>query len=120
MREFFPLKAKVKPQLPVFLNSQVDKTSTQYMCIMIQMRTWWAPHFKARCWYIECGKTICPVDKEEMKIAYEKANSRSAKLGSDHIKVLEEVNEIDLSLLPEKEKNKILNQRAKDAKKATD
>jgi hypothetical protein len=55
-----------------------------------------------------------------MKIACEKADSRGAKLGFDHIEVLEEVNEVDLSLLPEKEKNKVLNQRARDAKKATD
>jgi serine/threonine protein kinase HipA of HipAB toxin-antitoxin module len=34
--------------------------------------------------------------------------------------VQEEENEVDLSLLPEKEKNKILNQRTRDAKKAMD
>jgi hypothetical protein len=70
------------------------------------------------CWYIECRKTICPVEEEEVKIAYDKADSRSAELGSDHVNVPEEVTEVDLALLPEKEKNKILNQRIRDAKKA--
>jgi serine/threonine protein kinase HipA of HipAB toxin-antitoxin module len=39
---------------------------------------------------------------------------------SDQVKVPEEENKVDLSLLPEKEKNKILNQRTRDAKKAVD
>jgi septal ring factor EnvC (AmiA/AmiB activator) len=90
------------------------------MYIMTQMHTWLAPHLKVRCWYIECGKTIYPVEEEEVKIAYDKVDPRGADLGSDLVEVLEEENEVDLSLLPEKERNKILNQRARDAKKAMD
>jgi hypothetical protein len=55
-----------------------------------------------------------------VKIAYEKADSRGAKVGSDHVDVPEEVNEVDLALLLEKKRNKILNQRTKDAKKFMD
>jgi hypothetical protein len=55
-----------------------------------------------------------------MKIACDKANSRGAELGSDHVDMSEEVAEVDLALLPEKERNKILNQRTRDDKKATD
>jgi hypothetical protein len=40
-------------------------------------------------------------------------------LGPDHVNVPEELIEADLALLPEKERNKILNQRTRDAKKAT-
>ena len=119
MKELFPLGAVIKPQLLVFLTSQVDKTSVQCIYTMTQMHIWSVPYY-AGCQYIECGKTICPVEKEDVKIAYDKANSRSAMLGSNHIEVLEEENMVDLTLLPKKEKNKILNQKTSDAKKAVD
>jgi hypothetical protein len=55
-----------------------------------------------------------------VKIACDKANSKSAVLMSDQIEVLEEENEVDLSLLREKERNKILFQREREATKAKD
>jgi hypothetical protein len=96
----------------------VDKSSTQCMYIMTQTCNWLVPHLKADCWYIDYGKSICSVEEEDVKIACDKANPKGAELGSDHVEVLEEENEVVLSLLPKKEKNKILNQRARDAKKA--
>jgi hypothetical protein len=102
------------------LTSWVDKTSAQCMYTMSQTRTWYVPHLKAGCWYIECGKTICPVEEEEVKIACDKADLRGAVLMSDQVEVLEEDNEVDVSLLPEKERNKILLQREKEAQKAKD
>jgi hypothetical protein len=54
-----------------------------------------------------------------VKIACDRADSRDSVLVSDQVKVLEE-NEVDLSLLPEKEKNKIVLQRERDAQKAKD
>jgi hypothetical protein len=90
------------------------------MYTMTQTKTWSVPHLKARCWYIECGKTIYPVEEQEVKISCDKADSRGAELGSDHVEVLEEKNKVDLSLFPEKKRNKILNRRTKDAKKAAD
>ena len=82
------------------------------------MRNWSVLYLKASCWYIEYGKTICPVEKENVKISYGKANLRSAKLGSDHVEVLEEANKANLLLLLKKEGNKIFNQRIRNAKKA--
>jgi hypothetical protein len=115
MRELLPLGAKVKPQLPLLLTSWVDKTSIQCMYTMSQTSTWSVLHLKAGCWYIECGKTICPVEEEEVKIACDKADSRGAVLISNQVEVLEEENEVDLSLLPKKERNKILLQREREA-----
>lgn len=108
MRELILLGIVVKPQLPIFLTSWVDKTSTQCMYTMTQTRIWSVPHLKAGCWYNECRKTICLVEKEDVKIVCDKANSRSTEMKSDHVEVLEEVNEVDLSLLLNKERNKIL------------
>jgi hypothetical protein len=113
MRELVQLGVEVKPQLSMFLTSWVDKTSAQCMYTMTQTCTWSVPHVKAGCWYIECGKAICPIEEEDVKTAYDKANPRGVKLGSDNVVVLEEVSEVDNALLPEKERNKILNQRAR-------
>jgi hypothetical protein len=55
-----------------------------------------------------------------VKATYDKADSKGAEVRSPLVEVQEEENEVDLSLLPLKEKNKILNQRTRDAKKATD
>ena len=79
------------------------------MYTMIQTHTWSVLHLKVGCWYIEYGKTIYSVDKENVKTTCDNANPRGAKLGSDHVEVLEEANEADLVLLPEKVRNKILN-----------
>jgi hypothetical protein len=48
----------------------------------------------------------------------DKADPRGVKLVSDVVIVLEELSLADIALLPEKDRNKILNQRARDAKKA--
>jgi hypothetical protein len=109
MRELLPLGAKVKPELFVFLTSWVDKTSAQCMYTMIQTCTWSVPHLKAGCWYLECGKTIYLVEEEAMKTACDKADPKDAELGFDHVQVLVGENEVDLSLLPKKERNMILN-----------
>ena len=55
-----------------------------------------------------------------MKAANDKADPKGVKLESNNVVVLEEVNAVDLVLLLEKEKNKIFNQRTKNAKKAID
>jgi hypothetical protein len=89
------------------------------MYTMTQTRTWSTPHLKEGCWYIEYGKTICPVEEEDVKTSCDKADPRGVKLVSDNVVVPEEVSEVDIALLPEKEGNKILNQRTKDDKKAT-
>jgi hypothetical protein len=53
-----------------------------------------------------------------VKKAYGQADSKGVALGSDHGEVQEDEVEVDLKLLPKKEKNKIINQRARDARKA--
>jgi hypothetical protein len=53
------------------------------------------------------GRQSCPVEEEEVKAAYDKADSKGAKVRSQLVEVQEEENEVDLSLLPEKERNKI-------------
>jgi hypothetical protein len=120
MRELVPLGVVVKPQLPLFLTSWVDKTSTSCMYTFTLTRSWSVPHLKEGCWYIECGKTISVIEEEDVKTAYEKADPRGVKLGSDNVVVPEEVSKVDIALLPEKERNKILLQREREAKKTMD
>jgi hypothetical protein len=49
MKELVPLGVVVKPQLPLFLTSWVDKTSAQCMYTMTQTRAWSVSHLKAGC-----------------------------------------------------------------------
>jgi hypothetical protein len=53
-----------------------------------------------------------------VKATCDKADPRGVKLVPDVVIVPEELSLADVALLPEKEKKKILNQRARDAKKA--
>ena len=117
MRELVPLGAVVKPQLPVYLTSWVDKTSGSCMYTVNQMRIWSTPHLKEGCWYLECGRTICPVEEEDVKAACDKADPRGVKPVPDVVVVPEELSLADIALLPAKERNKILSQKARDAKK---
>ena len=78
------------------------------------IRFWSIAHLKACCWYIECGKNFCPIEEEDAKKACDQADGIVPYQGE----VQEDEVEVDISLLPEKEKNKILNQRAKDKERA--
>jgi hypothetical protein len=53
-----------------------------------------------------------------VKATCDKANPKPSKLVPDVVVVPEELCLADVALLPEKERNKILNQRTRDAKKA--
>jgi hypothetical protein len=120
MRELLPLGVVDKPKLPVFLTSWVDKSSALSMYTMGHTRMWSIPHLKADCWYIDCGKIHCPVEEEDVKKAYEKADSKGAAVASDHGEEQEEEVEVDINLLPEKEKNKAKDKAEKEATKAKD
>jgi hypothetical protein len=120
MRELLPLGAMEKAQLPVYLTSWVDKTSPLCMYTMTHTRIWSNAHLKAGCWYTDCGKVYCPLKEEDVKQACVQADSKGAVLGSNQGEEQEDEVEVDISLLPEKERNKILNQRARDKKKAED
>jgi hypothetical protein len=79
------------------------------------VRLWSIAHLKACCWYIECRKAFCPVEEEDAKKACDQADSQGAALGPNQGEVQEDEVEVDINLLPEKEKNRILNQRKRDA-----
>jgi hypothetical protein len=82
---------------------------------MFLVRLWSIAHLKACCWYIDCGKAFCPVEEEDAKKVCDQADSKGAALGPNQSEVQEDEVEVDINLLPEKEKNKVLNQRKRDA-----
>ena len=53
MRELVPLGTVVKPELPIFLTSWIDKTSAQCIYTMTQTHSWSVQHLQVGCWYIE-------------------------------------------------------------------
>ena len=79
---------------------------------------WSIAHFKACCWYIDYGKAFCPIEEEDAKKACDQADSKDAVMGPNQGEVQEDEVEVDINLLPEKEKNKILNHRTRDAERA--
>ena len=117
MKELGPLGAVVKSQLPMYLTSWVDKTSTSCMYSTNQIRIWSAPHLKEGYWYLECGRTICPIEEEDVKATYDKADPRGVMPVPDVVVVLEELSLADIALLLAKKRNKILSKKARDAKK---
>jgi hypothetical protein len=118
MRELLPLGAIVESHLPMYLTSWVDKTSPLCMYTMTHTHIWSTAHLKVGCWYINCGKIFCPVEEEDAKKACIQADSKGATLGPNQGDEQEDVVEVDISQLLEKERNKILNQRTREAEKA--
>jgi hypothetical protein len=120
MWELLPAGAVDKSKLPIFLTSWVDKSSSLCMYTMGQTRIWSLPHLKAGCWYIDCGKIYCPIQEEDVRKTCELADSKGASTVTDNAQEHEDEGEVDINLLLEKEKNKILKQRERDAKRAED
>ena len=66
---------------------------------------------------MECGRTICPIEKEDVKATCDKADPRGVIPVADVVVIPEELSLADIALLPAKERNKILSQKTRDAKK---
>ena len=113
-KELLTLGAIQDADLRQYLSSWIDKNSSQCMYTVFLVRCWSIAHLRACCWYIECGKTFCPVEEEDAKKACDQADSTSPDQGE----VQEDEVEVDISLLPEKERNKILNQRERAVERA--
>jgi hypothetical protein len=78
------------------------------MYIMTHTHTWSTAHLKAGCWYIDCEKVFCPVEEEDAKKACIQIDSKDSTLGRNQGEVQDDEVEVDINLLHEKEKNKIL------------
>jgi hypothetical protein len=70
--------------------------------------------------FSRCGIVVYSNFYYSVNAIYDKAHSKGGELGPDHVDVPKELTEADLALLPEKKRNKIINQRTRDAKKAAD
>jgi hypothetical protein len=94
------------------------------MYTMGQISIWSLPHLKAGCWYIDCGKIYCPIQEEDVRKTCEAADSKGASkgapTGTNNAQEHEDEVEVDINLLPAKEKNKIIKQRERDIQKAKD
>ena len=118
MRELVQHDAVVKPELPIYLTSWVDKSSAHCMYTPTQAKVWTMSHLKAGCWYIDCLKTTCPVEEEVVKAACDRADSKDAAPGTNQGDEQEDEVEVDINLLPEKEKTKAAAKKKKGNEKA--
>jgi hypothetical protein len=114
MRELLPHGAVDEPQLPVFLTSWVDKSSALCMYTMTQSCIWSVPHLKTGCWYLDCLKSFCPVEEEDVKKSCNKADSKGAPTIPVNAEEQDVEIESNLNLLPKKERLK----RERETKKA--
>jgi hypothetical protein len=117
-RELQPLGALGKANLPLYLSTWLLKSSPHCMYSVRLLCSWSALHLKSGCWYLDCGKTFYPEDEEDVKKSCAQAESKGVESGSingnDHDGHKNEEQEEDLSVLAEKERNKIEAKNKKD------
>ena len=118
MRELLPLGGVNELKLPVFLTSWADKSSTLCMYTTTQLRIWSAPHLKTGCWYLDCPKSFCPPEEEDVKKSCSKADLKDAATAPDNAEEQDVEVEVDLTQLSEKEKQKRQRETKKAEKKA--
>ncbi len=120
MKELFVKGALGDDELPVFLNSWVDKNSSSCMYTPGQIRLWSILHLNAGCWYIDCATSFCPVDEESIKISLDMQEvSGVAGASSANPKDLSDEDDVEIlpSGLTQKEQLRILAKRAKQVEK---
>jgi hypothetical protein len=116
-RELEPLGALQKDDLPLYLSTWLLKSFPHCMYTVGLLRSCSALHLKGGCWYLDYGKTLCLEDEEDVKKTCAQAEPKAVESGSingnDH-DGYEDEEEEDLSVLPEKERNKIEAKKKKD------
>jgi hypothetical protein len=116
-RELQPLGALGKVDLPLYLSTWLLKSSLHCMYMVRLLCSWLALHLKGDCWYLDCGKTFCPEDEEDVKKSCTQAKTKGAEFrsinGNDH-NGQENEGEEDLSVLLQKDRNKIETNNKKD------
>jgi hypothetical protein len=65
-REPQPLGAIEKAALPLYLSTWLLKSSLHCIYTVALLHGWSVTHLKARCWYLDYGKTFCPEDEEDV------------------------------------------------------
>jgi hypothetical protein len=64
-QELFPKRGIAKEDLPPFLQTWLDRTSTDCMFSPLQIRTWTSAHLRGVAWYLECGPQHVPTLEKE-------------------------------------------------------
>lgn len=109
-----------KHELPLFLQTWVDKDSTHCMFTPSQIQSWSSLHLSDNCWYLDCAKTFCPSEEQELKASHDM--SEVSGLGGATMLTSVNLSDEDEGIgggsgLSEKEKLKILAKREKEAVK---
>lgn len=71
--ELLPKHAIAKEDLPVFLNTWLDRSSDVCMLSASQLRTWTTAHLNLGAWYLDGGTTFTPIQEVDLKKAKEAA-----------------------------------------------
>jgi hypothetical protein len=72
--ELLAKKAIAKADLPVFLESWMDRNSDMCMFSMPQLKTWTSTHLKGVGWYLDCVLGYVHADEKDLKSSAETAD----------------------------------------------
>ena len=64
--ELYAKKAIEKKDLPPFLTTWLDRSSSDCMFSAYQLRNWTTPHLQACPWYLECNIGCTPAEEEAL------------------------------------------------------
>jgi hypothetical protein len=95
----------------------MDKTSSQCMYNIGQIRAWSLPHLKTGSWYIDCGKGFCPEVEEDLKASIDAKDTASGSLPSDEQADKGNDDDADLAKMSEKDRKKEDTRRAHEKEK---
>jgi hypothetical protein len=109
-----------RDQLPLFLQTWVDKNSDHCIYTPGQIQSWSILHLNDGCWYLDCAKNFCPSEEEAIKASHDRSEV-SGVVGATTQSTVdlsdEDMDTAGGSGLTEKEQMKILAKRAREAEK---
>jgi hypothetical protein len=135
MQELFPKRGIAKEDLPPFLQTWLDRTSTDCMFSPSQLRTWTSAHLRGVAWYLECGPQHVPaLEKEQFKsleavggvIAEDEAlaslddKTREKLIAQDKLKAKKVKDALEKTRLKEVERKKKQDDKAEKGKENTE
>jgi hypothetical protein len=128
-QELFPKRGIAKEDLLPFLQTWLDRTSTDCMFSPSQLRTWTSAHLRGVAWYLECGPQHAPaLEKEQFNsleavggiVAEDEAlaglddKAREKLIAQDKLKAEKVKDALEKTRLKEVERKKKQDDKAKD------
>src|ERR1700737_4422593 len=80
-----------KDDLPVFLNTWLDRSNSACMFSALQQRTWTSSHLTGGAWYLDCALSFTPSFETELRKSREAVGESGIEMVD--LQAIEDVNE---------------------------